>query len=292
MSVKRRIKNSALTVAMLAALASPFVVANQNNELRHERRKIAQNAHATSERQTEPEVPKSAEVDARDLEHAHLDLITLKNQIDEGEVNLSEHFPGLKRKILSAKFQYEIPEKEREAFLANPKLKVFAEAYGPKHGIVYVFKDNKLIDADVYVGSPRAYSGNRQVAMDMETPKGLFTFGNNTPSYGGFLGINTSDHAREVFIKKGYESEIKKYEKQHGKIDTYSDQTRFKQWHTQNYPRASMRMYDAIGLHGGGNARPWTYGCLATSNEFIKRLIPKVKKQGLSKVQIMIAPHE
>lgn len=289
MSVIKKIKNTALGAAAALAIYSPFWVA-KNNKLPHSNHEIS--ATVINGQKTDAQSKPLQENVNLTLEQARFKVMELKEKIAKGDKITIDDLKFVQDKINNSKFQYEIKEKDRQKFIKNPGLKIFAQAHSPKHGIVYVFEKNQLVNVDVFVGSPRAFSGKRTRAMDMETPKGLFTFANRTRSYNGFLGINTSAHAREVFQKQGYVREINEYEKTHGQIDTYQDQTLFKQWHEAHYPRASMRMYDAIGLHGGGNTYPWTYGCLATSDEFISDLIPKVQNVGFSKVPIFIAPHE
>lgn len=142
------------------------------------------------------------------------------------------------------------------ARLASPRLVVV------KHQRMLHLFDGKRLIKSYRVGLGRRPVGAKTHESDDHTPIGRFYIcsRNRASRYHRFLGISyPNEHAVARGLADGWISL--------GQARAIRDALR-----ERRQPDWTTPLGGGIGLHGGGNDRDWTAGCIALTNEMIEEL--------------------
>ncbi len=109
--------------------------------------------------------------------------------------------------------------------------------------------------------------GHKQVEGDMKTPEGEYYIctRNDKSNYTLFLGLS---YPNKIDAKNGYEKNMIT-EQEYKDIVNKNDRRSLPNWNTA--------LGGAVGIHGGGNIRDWTWGCVALTDEDIRFLWKNTK---------------
>ncbi|MBN1343991.1 MAG: L,D-transpeptidase [Phycisphaerae bacterium] len=126
---------------------------------------------------------------------------------------------------------------------------------------LYLFDGQRLVKR-YRIGLGRQPVGEKVHAGDDRTPLGEFALSRRNPDsrYHRFLGIN---YPNERAVRRGLHG---------GWISRGQAEALLRDLAEGRPPDQTTALGGGIGIHGGGNDRDWTAGCIAVTNDMIEEL--------------------